>query len=216
MLRRPLPSHERTIQCPISPRQTAPRRPLTVFIAAIRAPEPEVRTLSQMAELACLSPYHFCRVFRRAAGIPPAAIFGALRLERAKRLLLDTDLSVTEICYALGYTSLGAFTTRFSHHVGVSPGRFRRLPELTVDTLERLERPGASPRLWPNATPAISRPRPRLFRYGRSDLCRSLSGGHGPWPTTGRYRPRAARSIFAAVASPGSVPLARHQPATTR
>ncbi len=125
-------------------------------IAAIRAPEPEVRTLSQMAELACLSPYHFCRVFRRAAGIPPAAFFGALRLERAKRLLLDTDLSVTEICYALGYTSLGAFTTRFSHHVGVSPGRFRRLPELTVDALERLERLGASPRLWPNATPAIS------------------------------------------------------------
>ena len=93
----------------------------------MRAPEPEVRTLAQMAEVACLSPFHFARVFRQATGIPPAAFFAALQLDRAKRLLLETELSVTEICFALGYASLGTFTTRFAARVGVPPGRFRRL-----------------------------------------------------------------------------------------
>ncbi len=124
-------------------------------IAAMREPDPEVRTLNQMAEMACLSPFHFCRVFRRAAGIPPAAFFTALRLDRAKRLLLDTDASVTEICYTLGYASLGAFTTRFSHHVGVSPGRFRRLPEATLGALAELERDETTQTLLPGAAPTV-------------------------------------------------------------
>jgi AraC family transcriptional regulator len=125
-------------------------------IAAMRLPNPEVRTLSEMAELACLSRFHFCRVFHRAAGIPPAAFFSALRLDQAKRLLLSTDSSVTETCYGLGYSSLGAFTTRFSHHVGVSPGRFRRLLETTHEALVALERDGARPQFWPDVVPAIS------------------------------------------------------------
>jgi AraC family transcriptional regulator len=125
-------------------------------IAAMRTPDPEVRTLSEMAELACLSRFHFCRVFHRAAGIPPAAFFSALRLDQAKRLLLNTDVSVTEICFALGYSSLGAFTTRFSHHVGVSPGRFRQLLGTTREALVELERDEGRPQFWPDVAPAIS------------------------------------------------------------
>jgi AraC family transcriptional regulator len=124
-------------------------------IAAMRAPEPEVNSLHDMADMACLSPFHFSRVFRDVAGIPPAAFFGALRLDRAKRLLLQTDQSVTEVCFALGYASLGSFTTRFSNHVGVSPGRFRRLPEATAAAFAGLQDEDVRPRVWPGASPAI-------------------------------------------------------------
>ena len=48
------------------------------------------------------------------------------RIERAMTLLRRGDLSVTEVCFAVGYGSLGTFTTRFTELVGVSPGRYRR------------------------------------------------------------------------------------------
>lgn len=125
-------------------------------IAAMRAPDPAIMTLHDMADLACLSPFHFSRLFRRATGAPPAAFFGALRLDRAKRLLLSSELSVTEICFALGYASLGAFTTRFTHHVGLSPGRFRRLPEVTAAALDAVQMAETPPLLWPDAPPDIA------------------------------------------------------------
>ncbi len=91
--------------------------------------------LSDMADVAHLSPYHFARVFRRVTGIPPGEFQSAVRLERAKQLLLTTDLSVTEVCFEVGYNSLGTFTTRFTQLVGVSPGRVRRLPEALPEAL---------------------------------------------------------------------------------
>src|ERR687894_27146 len=86
-------------------------------------------SLRAMAEIAHLSPHHFARTFRRVTGIPPGAFLGALRLQRAKELLLTTDLSASEVCYEVGYASLGTFTSRFTQLVGVSPGRMRRLTE---------------------------------------------------------------------------------------
>jgi AraC family transcriptional regulator len=50
-----------------------------------------------------------------------------LRLAEAKRLLLTSSLNVTDVCFRVGYNSLGSFTVRFSRSVGVSPGRFRQL-----------------------------------------------------------------------------------------
>jgi transcriptional regulator GlxA family with amidase domain len=76
-------------------------------------------TLDEMAEIAMMSPYHFNRVFRRLTGIPPSQFLGALRLEAAKRLLLTSERSVTEICFEVGYNSLGTFTTRFNQLVGL-------------------------------------------------------------------------------------------------
>lgn len=82
---------------------------------------------SKMADIACLSPCHFNRLFRHATGIPPIQFHYALRLDRAKRLLVSTDLSITEICFEVGYNSLGTFTSRFNQLVGLSPSAFRSL-----------------------------------------------------------------------------------------
>jgi AraC family transcriptional regulator len=82
-------------------------------------------SLSDMADISALSPSHFCRVFRAIVGIPPVAFQAALRLDLAKRLLLTTPLSVTEICFAVGYDSPGTFTARFSRSVGLPPRSFR-------------------------------------------------------------------------------------------
>lgn len=102
-------------------------------IAVMREETDEPPTLEAMSEIAYLSPYHFARVFRRVTGVPPGEFLAALRLERAKELLLTTDLSASEVCYEVGYTSLGTFTTRFTRLVGVSPGRMRHLPEVLHD-----------------------------------------------------------------------------------
>src|SRR5436305_2409621 len=86
----------------------------------------EVLTLEDLASVACLSPSHFNRVFCRLIGIPPGEFLSALRFQAARRLLLTTPLSVTEICFEVGYTSIGSFTTRFTYLVGLSPRLLRQ------------------------------------------------------------------------------------------
>jgi AraC-like DNA-binding protein len=90
-------------------------------------------SVPQLAQLTHLSPYHFIRVFRQVTGLPPCDFRTALRLQEAKRLLLTTALDVTDVCYAVGYQSVGTFTTRFTQLVGLSPGRLRLLaPSLDI------------------------------------------------------------------------------------
>jgi AraC family transcriptional regulator len=84
-------------------------------------------SMEEMAETAGVTPFHFLRTFRRFTGVTPALFLSALRLEEAKRLLLTTERSVTDICFDVGYNSLGTFTTRFTQLVGLSPARLRRL-----------------------------------------------------------------------------------------
>jgi AraC family transcriptional regulator len=91
-------------------------------------------TNSNMADIACLSPCHFNRLFHHATGIPPIQFHYALRLDRAKRLLVGTDLSITEICFEVGYNSLGTFTSRFNQLVGLSPSAFRNLARKFAST----------------------------------------------------------------------------------
>src|SRR5436305_1324919 len=86
----------------------------------------EVLTLEDLASVAFLSPSHFNRVFCRLIGIPPGEFLSALRFQAARRLLLTTSLSVTEICFEVGYTSIGSFTSRFTHLVGLSPRLLRQ------------------------------------------------------------------------------------------
>ncbi|HYH44355.1 MAG TPA: AraC family transcriptional regulator [Thermoanaerobaculia bacterium] len=83
--------------------------------------------LDQLAEVAIMSPYHFLRTFREQTGVPPVKFCGALRVEAAKRLLIETDEPILDICFQVGYSSLGSFSTRFTEMVGLSPGRFRQL-----------------------------------------------------------------------------------------
>src|SRR5216684_4257917 len=86
----------------------------------------ELLTLEDLASVACLSPFYFTRVFHRLIGIPPGEFLSALRFQAARRLLLTTPLSVTDICFEVGYTSTGSFTTRFTQLVGLSPRLLRQ------------------------------------------------------------------------------------------
>jgi len=98
-------------------------------ILAMRTQLYEQLSLQALAEIAILSPFHFDRIFRQITGIPPCQFLGALRLEAAKRLLLTTRLSVTDICFEVGYNSLGTFITRFTQLVGLPPRQLRNLAE---------------------------------------------------------------------------------------
>lgn len=87
----------------------------------------EPLSLAEIAESALLSRFYFCRLFRDATGITPGRFLAAIRIHQAKRLLLSTSMSITDISFAVGYNSLGSFTNYFTTSVGVSPGRFRRM-----------------------------------------------------------------------------------------
>ncbi len=73
-----------------------------------------------------MSAGHLSREFRRAYGESPYSYLMTRRIERAMALLRRADLSVTEVCFAVGCSSLGTFSTRFTELVGVSPSAFRR------------------------------------------------------------------------------------------
>lgn len=79
-----------------------------------------------LARVAHMSAGHFSRKFRQAFGEPPYSYLMTRRIERAMALLRRGDLSVTEVCLAVGCASLGTFSTRFSELVGVSPAVYRR------------------------------------------------------------------------------------------
>ena len=78
-----------------------------------------------LAAAARLSPAHFSREFRRAFGETPHQYLLTRRLERAAALLRNTDLSVTQICLAVGLRSIGSFTTSFGKAFGLSPNAYR-------------------------------------------------------------------------------------------
>jgi AraC-like DNA-binding protein len=73
-----------------------------------------------------MSAGHLSREFRRAYGESPYSYLMTRRIERAMALLRRGDLSVTEVCFAVGCSSLGTFSTRFTELVGVPPSTFRR------------------------------------------------------------------------------------------
>src|SRR5215510_8993784 len=79
-----------------------------------------------LARGANMSAGHFSREFKRAYGETPYAYLMTRRIERAMALLRDTDLSVTDVCFAVGCQSLGTFSTRFTELVGVPPSVYRR------------------------------------------------------------------------------------------
>ena len=78
-----------------------------------------------MARVALMSPSHFARQFRTAYGETPYGYLMTRRIERAKALLRRGDLTVTEVCMAVGCTSLGSFSARFTELVGETPTAYR-------------------------------------------------------------------------------------------
>lgn len=80
-----------------------------------------------LARYVHLSAGHLSRQFRAVYGESPYSYLMTRRIERAMTLLRRGDMSVTEVCFAVGCSSLGTFSTRFSELVGMSPSAYRRL-----------------------------------------------------------------------------------------
>jgi AraC-like DNA-binding protein len=113
--------------------------------------------VATLAREALMSPAHFSRQFRAAYGETPYAYLMTRRIERAKALLRRGDLSVTDVCMAVGCTSLGSFSARFTQLVGETPTAYRArdhgalasvpgcvAKELTRPTREPARAPGVS------------------------------------------------------------------------
>jgi AraC family transcriptional regulator len=82
--------------------------------------------LATLAELARLSPYHFSRSFKHSFGMPPHRYHANRRIERAKQLLADRELSVTAIALKIGFGETSTFTAAFHRLTGETPSRYRR------------------------------------------------------------------------------------------
>ncbi len=80
-----------------------------------------------LARGAHVSAGHLSRAFKAAYGESPYSYLMTRRIERAMTLLRRGDLSVTQVCFAVGYGSLGTFSTRFTELVGMPPSTFREL-----------------------------------------------------------------------------------------
>ncbi|WP_208817228.1 helix-turn-helix domain-containing protein [Micromonospora echinofusca] len=79
-----------------------------------------------LARIAHVSEAHFIRTFRATFGETPHRYLQRRRVERAMYLLVQSDLDVTDVCYAVGFSSLGTFSRTFRQIVGESPSGYRR------------------------------------------------------------------------------------------
>jgi AraC-like DNA-binding protein len=107
-----------------------------------------------IAQAARLSPAHFSREFRRVFGEPPHQYLLTRRMERAAALLRTTDRSVADICFTVGLSSVGSFTTSFGKTYGVSPTAYRAAHPPAAD---RARIPTCVLRAW-------ARPQSSMFR----------------------------------------------------
>jgi AraC-like DNA-binding protein len=100
----------------------------------------EALTLDDIARRAFLSKYHFLRVFKDAFDDTPLRYLRRRRLEAAERLLTRSELSVTAVCFRVGFESLGSFSSLFRRHAGLSPNAFRRRYVVVPRTIRAVER----------------------------------------------------------------------------
>jgi len=84
-------------------------------------------SLDQLASEACLSKYHFIRLFRCAYGFSPHQYIQQLRIEKARAMLSRTDTPVADVADLLGFVNSQSFSRLFSQRMGVSPSRYRSL-----------------------------------------------------------------------------------------
>ena len=81
--------------------------------------------LDEISSQACFSRYHFLRLFRQAFNITPHQYLVERRIEKAKELLSANDLRVTDVCFEVGFQSLGSFSSLFHKSVGHPPITYR-------------------------------------------------------------------------------------------
>jgi AraC-like DNA-binding protein len=115
--------------------------------------------VAALARAALMSSAHFSRQFRAAYGETPYAYLMTRRIERAKALLRHGDVSVTEACMAVGCTSLGSFSARFTQLVGETPTAYRALNHSALESVpgclaKDLTRPTGKPASTPSRTRA--------------------------------------------------------------
>ena len=113
-------------------------------------------SVPDVARAALMSTAHFSRRFRAAYGETPHAYLMTRRVERAKALLRDGTLTVTEVCLAVGCTSLGSFSASFTRMTGESPSTYR-----SRDHRELESAPCCIAR-------ELERPRPAMSRNGEA------------------------------------------------
>lgn len=82
-------------------------------------------TLHEIAAEVFVSPFHFSRIFARDTGVTPGRYLTSIRLFEAKRMLLNSPMTVSDIVCSVGYSSVGTFTTRFTQAVGMTPTQYR-------------------------------------------------------------------------------------------
>ncbi|MEV6135149.1 AraC family transcriptional regulator [Nocardia sp. NPDC051990] len=85
----------------------------------------EPLNLDELSAAAGVSKYHFLRAFAAVYGVTPAAYLAERRIERAQDYLRATNLTVTEVCMLVGYSSLGSFSSKFRQLVGVTPSEYQ-------------------------------------------------------------------------------------------
>jgi len=108
-------------------------------IAYIQKHLDEPLPLTRLAGYLAYSPYHFTRIFKERIGLSPQYYISSLRLQKAKELLLGTNLSVRDIGLEIGQQSLGTFTTRFTERVGMTPSHFRNSIQHAENHLRSLQ-----------------------------------------------------------------------------
>ena len=94
--------------------------------------------IERLAKVSHVSQAHFARSFKQAFGIPPHRYLLTRRIERAKTLLRDTELSITEIAFQTGWASLGTFGRIFRDITGESPGALRKRARALASQLDRV------------------------------------------------------------------------------
>jgi AraC-like DNA-binding protein len=99
---------------------------LNRVVAHLEASLSETVSLAEVAALARLSPYHFSRAFKVSTGLPPHRWVQVRRVERAKVLLADLDMSVLAVAAAVGYDNPGHFARIFRREAGMTPREYRR------------------------------------------------------------------------------------------
>jgi AraC-like DNA-binding protein len=118
--------------------------------------------VAALARAALMSTAHFSRQFRATYGETPYAYLMTRRIERAKALLRRGDMSVTEVCSAVGCTSLGSFSARFTQLVGETPTAYRARDHSELATVpgciaKDLTRPARKPSLMARAGTPLTR-----------------------------------------------------------
>ncbi len=119
----------------------------------------EAWPVRRLARVGGVSEAHFARSFKDAFGIPPHRYLLTRRIERAKALLRETDLAITEVAFQTGWSSLGTFGRTFRDITGESPGELRAREKAPAPELERVPVCILSAAHRPNLTIAVSEKR---------------------------------------------------------